>query len=70
MIVKEQPKDKYDVFQGCDYQLKDKLVEIVDSYKQLFKEQKVYLQNEKYNMIYNYNLMLLFRTLACIVCQS
>lgn len=33
MFIKEQPKDKYDAFQGCDYQFKDKLVEIVDSYK-------------------------------------
>lgn len=33
MIVKEQSKDKYDDFQGCDSQFKDKLVEIVDSYK-------------------------------------
>jgi hypothetical protein len=41
MIVKEQPKDKYDAFQGCDSQFKDKLVEIVDSYKELFKEPKI-----------------------------
>jgi len=40
VIVKQQPKDKYDAFQGCDSKLKDKLVEIVDSYKELFKEPK------------------------------
>ena len=32
MFVKEKPKDKYDVFQGCDSHFKEKLVEIVYSY--------------------------------------
>ena len=41
VFVKEQPKDKYDAFQGCGSQFKDKLVEIVDSYKELFKESKI-----------------------------
>ena len=40
MIVKEQPNDKYDAFQGCDSSFKDKLVKIVDYYKELFKEPK------------------------------
>lgn len=37
MFIKEQPKYKYGSFQGCDSQYKDKLVEIVYSYKDLFK---------------------------------
>jgi len=51
MFVKEQPKDKYDAFQGCDSQFNDKLIEIVYSYKELFKEPKsippeIEIQNE------------------------
>lgn len=38
MFVKEQPKDRYDAFQGCDSQFKE--VKIVYSYKELFKEPK------------------------------
>ena len=38
MFVKEQPKDKIDAFKGCDSQLKEKLVKIVDSCKEFFKE--------------------------------
>ena len=37
MFVEEQPKYRHDAFQGCDSQFKVKLVQIVDSYKELFK---------------------------------
>lgn len=47
MIVKEKPKDKYDDFQGCDPQFKDKLFEIVDSYKEFFKEPKSFPPKRK-----------------------
>ena len=40
VVVKEQPKDKYDDFQGVYSHFKDKLVEIVDYYKEMFKELK------------------------------
>lgn len=70
MFVKEQPKDKTNVFQGFDSQFKDKLVEIVDSCKELFKEPKSLPQNEKYDMRFNYNMMPLFRILTCIICRS
>ena len=44
--VKKQHQDKYNAFQGCDSQFKEKLVEIVDSYKELCKEPKI-MRREK-----------------------
>ena len=38
MVVKAHDKDSSDAFKGCDPKLKNGLVEIVDSYDELFKE--------------------------------
>ena len=40
MVVKEQHKDQHDAFLGCEYQFKDSLVKVVDSFQSPFKELK------------------------------
>jgi len=40
MVVKEQHKYQHDAFSGCESQFKDRLVKVVDSFQNLFKEPK------------------------------
>lgn len=40
MVVKEYDKDSFDTFKGCDPKLTNGLVEIINSYEELFKEPK------------------------------
>ena len=40
MVVKARDKDSSDAFKGCDHKLKNGLVEIIDSFDELFKEPK------------------------------
>lgn len=70
MIFKEQPKDNYDSFQGCDPQLKDKLVEIVDYYKELIKEPRSLPPKREIQHEVQLQSDDPLQILACTECQS